>query len=144
MNSRIFLILLVSVSVFLAGCVRQQSEVAAKLGYMKSVKVEAGPYQLHYAHDGTNDFVLLAEGNWDILSRYTGDGTGVYLDGQPFISFKRSADGSVTDLQMNVFDKDGKVKFTLIDTNADGQWDAKIDFVTGKAYVWKGGSWVQR
>ena len=144
MNPRIFLTLLVSLSFILSGCVSQRSEVAKKVfDYKKSVKVEAGPYQLHYAHDGTNDFVLLAEGNWDMFSRWTGEGTDVYLDGQPFIHFQRSSDGSVTNLSMQVSDKNGKEKFTLIDRNADGQWDMKIDEATRKVYVWKDGGWVQ-
>jgi hypothetical protein len=144
MNPRIFLTLFVSLSFFLAGCVSKQSEVATKLfGFKKSAKVEAGPYQLHYAHDGTNDFVLLAEGNWDMFSRWTGEGTDVYLDGRPFINFQRSADGTVTNLSMHVLDKDGKEKFTLIDRDADGQWDMKIDDATRKVYGWKDGGWVQ-
>jgi hypothetical protein len=144
MSSRMFLTLLVSLSFALTGCVSQQSEVATKLfGYKKSVKVEAGPYQLHYAHGGTNDFVLLAHGKQDVFSRWTGEGTDVYLDGRPFIHFQRSADGSVTNLSMQVMDKDGKTKFSLIDRNADGQWDVKIDDTTGKVYVWKDGGWVQ-
>jgi hypothetical protein len=139
------LTLVFMLSFFLAGCVSQQSDVATKVfGDKKSMKTEAGPYQLHYAHEGTNDFVLLAEGNSDVFSRWTGEGTDVYLDGWPFIHFSRNADGSVTNLSMQVLDKDGKTKFSLIDRNADGQWDMKIDGTTGKVYVWKDGSWVQR
>jgi len=144
MTLRIYLILLISLSFILIGCASQQSEVATKLGYKKSVKVEAGPYQLEYAHDGTNELVLLAKGNQDIFSKWTGEGTDVYLDGGPFIHFQRNADGSITNLSMQVLDKDGKTKFTLIDRNADGQWDVKIDDATGKVYVWKDGDWVQR
>lgn len=145
MNPRIFLVLLVSLSFFLAGCVSQGSKVATKVfGYKKSVRVEAGPYQVHYAHNGTNDFVLLAQGNWDVFSKWTGEGTDVYLDGRPFIHFERGADGSVTNLSMQVLDKNGKEKFTLIDRNADGQWDVKIGETTEKVYIWKNGGWVQR
>lgn len=138
-----FLTLFVSFSFFLAGCASQQSEVATNFGYQKSVKVKAGPYQLHYGQSSSNELVLLAEGNWNMFSRSTGEGTDVYLDGRPFIHFQRSADGSVTNLSMNVLDKEGNEKFTLIDRNADGQWDMKIDKATGKIYVWKDGSWMQ-
>ena len=144
MNSRIFLTLVALFSFVWAGCVSKQSDVATKLfGFKNSVKVEAGPYQLHYAHDGTNDFVLLAEGNCNMFSRWTGEGTDLYLDGRPFINFQRSADGSVTNLSMHVLDKHGKEKFTLVDRNADGQWDMKIDEETRKVYGWKDGSWEQ-
>jgi hypothetical protein len=143
MNPRLYLTLLALLSFLLAGCVSQRSEAAAKLGYKKSVKVEVGPYQLHYAHDGTNDFVLLAEGKQDMFSRYTGEGVDVYFDGRPFIHFERSADGSVTNLSMQVSDIHGKAKYDLVDRNADGQWDMKIDDETGKVYVWKDGGWVQ-
>src|SRR5580658_17678 len=141
MSPRMFLTLLVSLSFFLAGCVSQRSEVATKFGYKKSVKVDAGPYQLDYGKSGTNELVLLSKGNWDMFSRWTGEGTDVYLDGGPFIHFERNADGSVTNLSLHVSDKNGKAEFTLIDRNADGRWDMKIDDVTGKVYVWKDGSW---
>jgi hypothetical protein len=143
MSPQMFLTLFVSFSFFLAGCASQQSEVATNFGYQKSVKVKAGPYQLHYGQSSSNELVLLAEGNWNMFSRSTGEGTDVYLDGRPFIHFQRSADGSVTNLSMNVLDKEGNEKFTLIDRNADGQWDMKIDKATGKIYVWKDGSWMQ-
>lgn len=143
MNPRMFLTWFVLLSFFLAGCASQQSEVATNFGYKKSAKVEAGPYQLHYGQNGSEDLVLLAQGKSNLFSRSTGDGTDVYLDGLPFIHFQRRADGSVTNLSMVISDQDGKDKFTLIDKNADGQWDVKIDDVTGKAYIWKDGGWVQ-
>ena len=127
----------------MAGCASQQSEVATSFGYQKSIKVKAGPYQLHYGQSSSNELVLLAEGNWNMFSRAGGEGTEIYLDGRPFIHFKRSAEGSVTNLSMNVLDKDGNEKFTLIDRDADGQWDMKIDKATGKIYVWKDGHWVE-
>jgi hypothetical protein len=144
MKPHTFLTLFALLSIVLAGCVSRRSEVATAFGFKNSVKVEAGPYQLHYAHDGTNDFVLLGEGNWNMFSRWTEIGTDVYLDGRPFINFRRAADGSVTNLSMHVLDKNGKERFTLVDRNVDGQWDMKIDEETGKVYVWKDGGWVQR
>ena len=144
MNPRIFLTLLASLLFLAAGCVSQRSEVATKLGYEKSVMVKVGPYQLHYAHDGTNDFVLLTEGNRDLFARYTGEGTDVFLDGWPFIGFERSADGSVTNFSMHVSDIHHKAKYDLVDRNADGQWDMKIDDVTGSVYIWNEGGWVER
>jgi hypothetical protein len=131
-------------SFILTGCVSKQSEVAAKLGYEKSSMVKAGPYELHYAQDKSEDFVLLADGNWDVFSRYTGEGSDVYLDGHPFIHFEQNPDGSVTNLYLHVQDIHGKTEFDLIDRDGDGQWDVKIDDVSGKNYVWKNGSWIPR
>jgi hypothetical protein len=128
---------------FLTGCISQKSGVATRLGFEKSVKVKAGPYQLHYGQSGTNDLVLLCEGKSNLFSRVTGQGTDIYLNGQPFIHFVQNADGSVTNLHMDVLDKDGNPRYSLIDRNADGQWDVKIDDATGKVYVWKNGGWVQ-
>ena len=113
------------------------------LDYGKSSKIQAGPYELHYAKNGSNDFVLLAEGNWNILSRYTGEGTDVYLDGRPFINFQRASDGSLTNLSMSILGADGKVKVTFVDRDVDGQWDMKFDGVTRKVFSWKDGQWVQ-
>jgi len=136
--------LLVLLSFILAGCVSQRSDVATTFGYKKSVEVKAGPYQLHYGQSGSEDFVLLAESNWNMFSSITGEGTDVYLDGKPFIHFGRSPDGSLTNLQMHLPDVHGKAGITLIDKNADGQWDFKIDEVTKRVFVWKDGHWVQR
>ncbi len=135
--------LLTFLSLILAGCVSQQSEVATKFGYEKSLKVKAGPYDLHYGQSGTNELVLLNEGNWDMFSRVTGQGTDVYLDGNPFIHFDRSSDGSVTNLSVHFKNVDGQGGFTLYDRNAKGQWDMKIDDVSEKIYVWKDGHWIQ-
>lgn len=126
------------------GCVSHRSEVATKFGYEKSLKVQAGPYQLHYGQSRSEELVLLAEGNWNILSRATGQGTDVYLDGRPFINFDRSHDGSVTNLSLTITDTHGKQKTTLIDRDADGQWDLKIDYVLKKTFVWKGCQWTER
>jgi len=144
MNPRISLTLLVSLSFVLAGCVSQRSEVATKFGCKKSVKVEAGPFQLHYGQSGTNELLLLGEGNWNILSRMTGEGTDVYLDGRPFIHFDRSPDGSLTNLQMHLMDAHGKQTISLVDKDVDGQWDFKFDEIAGKNFVWKDGRWIQR
>jgi len=138
-----FPLLLVSLLFILAGCISQRSEVANKLGYAKSMKVGAGPYQLHYGQKTSEEFVLLAEGNWDLFSRWTGEGTDVYLDGRPFVHFERSADGSVTNLSLHVSKNHGQTRFALFDRDADGQWDMKIDDMNRKVYTWKDGVWVQ-
>ena len=131
MNRKI-IILLLTLPLLPIACASKKSEVATKLGYGKSSKVQAGPYQLHYGWDGAEEFLLLAEGNWNVFSRYTGQGTDVYLDGLPFLHFERNHDGSLTNLYLDVPDIHGKAKITLIDRDADGQWDLKIDNVLKK------------
>jgi hypothetical protein len=100
-------------------------------------------FMLGYGQSGTNELVLLSKGNSVMFSRWTGEGTDVYLDGGPFIHFERSPDGSVTNLSMTISDNHGNMLFTLSDRHVKGQWDVKIDDVTGKVYVWKNGRWVQ-
>lgn len=97
--------------------------MATKLGYEKSSKVQAGPYQLHYGQSGSEGFLLLAEGNWNILSRSAGVGTEVYLNGRGFINFEQNSDGSVTNLSLDILDADGKRRMSVIDRDVGGQWD---------------------
>lgn len=141
---RLTLTLLVALPFFPIACSTHRSEVAAKFGYDRSSKVLAGPYQLHYGQSGAGELVLLAEGKQNIFSRAAGQGTDVYLDGRPFINFDRSHDGSVTNLSLSVVDTQGHSKITLIDREADGQWDLKIDHVLKRTFVWKEGQWTPR
>jgi hypothetical protein len=138
-----FLTLLFILPFISIACVSNKSEVATKFGYEKSVECVAGPYQLHYGQSGSEDLVLLAEGNCNLFSRIAGLGTDVYLDGKLFIHFEQNPDGSLTNLQMSLPSVNGKAGIDLVDSNADGQWDMKIDEVSGKVFVWKGGQWVQ-
>lgn len=142
--NRFNLTLLISLPLLPVACSTHRSEVATKFGYEKSSMVEAGPYELHYGQSGAKELVLLAEGNWNILSRATGQGTDIYLDGLPFINFSRSQDGSVTNLSLSLTDANGKQKITLIDKDGDGQWDLKIDHLLKKTFVWKEGQWIAR
>ena len=125
------------------GCESKKSEVATTRGYERSTKVTAGPYQLHYAIGGSNELMLVAKGNYNLLS-YDNQGTCVYLDGLPFIQFHGSLDGSLTNMTMHFRGKDGKLGITLVDTNFDGEWDIKIDNVQRKVFVREGSQWVER
>ena len=146
MNKKINFILF-ALPFFVGACVSQKSKVANMVGYEKSTMIQAGPYQLHYGrHNGqtnADDFVMLAEGNWNIFSRYS-EGNDVYLDGVPFIHFERMADGSLTNLTMELRDVHHKEDIGFIDKNADGQWDMKIDYVQGKIFTWTNGQWMFR
>ena len=127
-----------------SACTSKRSEVSTTLGYETSSKVHAGPYELHYGQSGSEELVLLAEGNRNIFSRVTGQGTDVYLDGLPFFHFDRKQDGTLTNLSLDVLDIHGKAKITLIDRDADGRWDLKIDHDLKKTFIWKDGQWTGR
>jgi hypothetical protein len=148
MNSQTFgkatrvLMLFLTLPFLPIGCASKRSEVATTFGYERSLKVNAGPYQLHYGKSGADELLLLSEGKRNILSRITGQGTDVYLDGRQFIHFDRSPDGSLTNIQMHLMDAHGKETTTLVDRDADGQWDVKFDEVTGEHFVWKDGHWI--
>ena len=145
-TNRIVLILLLTLSLFPVGCVSKRSPLAKVLGYEKTSEVQAGPYQLLYGKTGTNEYVLLYRGNHDIMS-IDEDGTrSIFRDGLPFIDFKQNPDGSLTNLAMEVPDKDGKRGNTMIDKNVDGQWDIKIDRSqpTTRGYFWEEGHWVEK
>jgi hypothetical protein len=143
-TKRSTLTLLLALSLFPIACVSNRSQVATKFGYEKSSKVQVGSYDLHYGRSGSNELVLLSEGNLNIFSRATGHGTDVFLDGLPFIHFDRNHDGSLTNFFLDVPDTNGRPRFTLIDRDADGQWDLKIDHVLKKSFVWKEGQWNER
>ncbi len=126
----------------LAGCATKKSEVATQLGYDTSSKVTSGPYQLDYAKKGPEEFMLLSKGNYNLLSK-EGEATSIFLDGRPFISFERNADGSLTNVFMYLRNSHRKETMTLIDKDGDGQWDKKIDHVLKKIFVWKDGLWAE-
>jgi hypothetical protein len=140
--NRTTLALLLTLPLFVVACDSKRSEVAKKLGYEKSSEAQAGPYQLHYGQKGSQEFLLVAKGDQNLLSR-EGAATDVYLDGMPLIHFERRQDGSLFNLNIDFLDKDGKAMITMIDRDADGQWDRKIDHILGKAFTWEENHWVE-
>jgi hypothetical protein len=44
----------------------------------------------------------------------------------------------------HIRDAKGDVAFTLMDENADGVYDRKIDYGTKAVYEWKDNLWVKR
>jgi len=143
MNRTTFILLLL-VSLLPLACATKKSEVATRLGYKKSIKVQAGPYQLHYAKDGTDEFLALFKNDRDVVfSRYTGEGTDVGLNGLSTIHFNQKPDGSLTNLSLNFCDAEGKETTSFIDRDADGQWDMKIDYVQKRVSTWKDGQWIE-
>jgi len=122
----------------------EESEVASTFGYTnKSEKVSTGPYTLHYGESQDGSLYLLARGNHNIISS-DGYDTSVYKNGRPWLSFTTDATGTVTNISLTVTDAQGKMIATMIDENADGQWDLKIDMVQKKVFEWRGGKWTPR
>ena len=122
----------------------EQSEVATKLGYTnKSEMVSAGPYTLQYGESQDDSLCLLARGKHNIISMTAGD-VDVYKKGLPWLSYKIDDKGNVSHLSMSVTDAEGKDILTMIDENADGQWDIKIDMVQKTVFVWRDGKWTPK
>ena len=144
MNRTILIVLLLLLLLPIA-CATNKSKVATMLGYKKSTVVQAGPYQLHYAKDGTDEFVLLAKGDHEnTFSKYTGEGTDVSIKGLSTIHFEQNPDGSPTNLSLNLCDADGNSTVSFIDKNVDGQWDIKIGYKPTKVWIWYDGQWMDR
>lgn len=120
------------------------SEVASTIGYTnKSAKVMAGPYTLHYGESKESIFYLLARGNYNILSCEDHD-MAIYQKGRPWLTCQTDHAGTVTNMSLTTSDPQGKPAMTLIDVNADGQWDVKIDLVQQKVFDWHDGMWKPR
>ena len=136
--------LTLAVSLFLtAGCGTGKSKVASVLGFEDSEVVVAGPYELHYAQDGSNEFVLVSKDNYNLLSDY-GEGIDIFIKGRPFFQFELDEEGTPTKLFLYIPTKDGKDAVDLVDKDADGQWDFKHDHISGKRFDWKDGRWIER
>ncbi len=43
---------------------------------------------------------------------------------------------------VHIRDVEGRVAFTLLDENADGEFDKKVDYQTQAVYEWKSGRWI--
>lgn len=140
----IFTIFLIVALVKISLASGENSEVASTLGYTnKSEKVSAGPYTLHYGESQDGGLYLLANGNCNIISN-DGDDTTVYQKGLPWLSYQADVNGTVTNISMTISDAQGEMMKIMIDENADGQWDMKIDVVQKQVFVWSDDKWIQR
>ena len=130
--------------VFLCGCsTTYRSNVADKFGYSTGSRVvEIGPYQIHYGSDGTNDLLLVAQGNHNLFSTQ-GTNSTAFVGGRSFVDYTHS-DGVVDKFMIYLRDEDGNDTITLVDVNADGFIDHKIDHKTKVVYDWIIDRWVDR
>ena len=101
-----------------------------------------GPFCIEYGKDGTNDTLRLTKGN-ELLYSKSGNKISVYADGRSLFDYASTRSGHVVAAYMvHIRDAQGKIAFTLMDENADGVFDRKIDYGTKAAYVWKDNQWV--
>ena len=135
-----------TLSALLCGCVAtHRSNVADTMGYSTGSRmVDVGAYQVHAGADGTNDFLLVADGNRNLYSTESRDVT-VYAGGQSFFDYSdEDGDGVVDKYMVHIRDKAGNDTITLVDADADGTLDHKIDHKAKVFYDWKADRWVER
>ena len=130
--------------VLLGGCsTAYRSNVADTFGYSTGSRVvEIGPYQIHYGSDGTNDLLLVAQGNHNLFSTQATNSTA-FVGGRSFIDYMHG-DGVVDKFMIHLRDEDGNDSITLVDVDADGTLDHKIDHKAKTVYDWKIDRWVER
>lgn len=130
--------------VLLCGCATaHRSNVADTIGYSTgSHVVEIGPYQIHYGSDGTSDLLLVAQGDHNLFSTQATKSTA-FVGGRSFVDYTHS-DGVVNKFMIHLRDEDGNDTITLVDENADGTLDLKIDHKTKVVYDWITDRWVER
>ena len=130
--------------VLLCGCsTAHRSNVADTFGYSTGSRVvEIGPYQIHYGSDGAGDLLLVAQGNHNLFSTQSTHATA-FVGGRSFVDYTHS-DGVVDKFMIHLRDEDGNDTITLIDDNADGTLDHKIDHKNKVVYDWKTDRWVER
>lgn len=135
-----------ALAILLCGCsTTQRSNVANTFGYSTDSRVvEIGPYQIHYGSDGTSNMLLVAEGNHNLYSAEGPDST-IFVSGRSFVDYSDAdGDGVVDKFMIHIRDKDGNDTVTLVDDDADGTPDHKIDHKAKVVYDWNKDQWVER
>jgi hypothetical protein len=128
----------------LCGCATtRSSDVAAAAGYPRDSRVEkAGPYSIHYGSNGSNDLLVVTRGEESVCSKI-GNTLTVYARGRSLFNYAEGSGGKIIAAYMiHIRDEQGAIAFTLMDENADGEFDRKIDYGTQEVYEWKDGKWT--
>ena len=101
-----------------------------------------GPYRVRYEADGAAGSLKLTKDD-ELLYVKTGNSITVYAGNQPIFDYVFTPAGTLTAAFMvHIRAADGTVAFTLMDENADGVFDRKIDYGTKAVYRWKDNQWV--
>ena len=135
--------LLPLVLILAAGCSSvKPSGPAAAAGYPEDTRLtQAGPYRVHYGRKGEQD-LLLVEKSGQLITLKQGNKVSVYLDGRALLEYVYSEENrAVAAFMVHIRDKDWNVAFTLMDENADGVFDQKIDYGTEAVYTWTNNAW---
>jgi hypothetical protein len=136
--------ILVGVLLACGGCFTSRpGGSASSSDFEKNTRVaELGPYRVQVGMDGTNDTLLITKGEAKVYSQ-TGSKVSVYTDGQSLFDYACGGPDNVLAAYMvHIRDAQGNVAFMLIDENADGVFDRKIDYGTKAIYVWKDNQWA--
>lgn len=127
------------------GCVTDKGgEGGAPAGSAPYAREAAlGPYSVKYGTDGTNDVLRISKGEENVYSK-SGNNITVYADNRSLFDYVCSSTSTVVAAYMvHVRDSKGNVAFTLMDENADGVFDRKIDYGTKAVYEWKDNQWMK-
>jgi hypothetical protein len=132
------------VAALLCGCsTAHRSNVADTFGYTTGSRmVEIGSHQVHYGSNGTSDLLLVARGNHNLFSTEATNST-VFVGGRSFVDYS-DEDGVLNKYMIHLRDEDGNDTITLVDDNADGTIDHKIDHNAKRLFDWAGDRWVER
>jgi hypothetical protein len=135
----------------LAGCVLvscacstiKRSDVASSAGYDRNSSVaKAGPYTVHYGSNGTNDMILVLKGTETVCAKI-GNTLTVYSNGRSLFNYAEGSGGkTIAAFMIHIRDEKGDIAYTLMDENADGEFDRKIDYGTKEVYEWTDGKWT--
>ncbi len=118
-----------------------EKNVATILGYTNNVqRVAIGPYGADYGENQTSPLFLVYKGKHNIFSKES-DGTTIYQKGLPWLTYDSDSNGNPTNLTLTIFSEDNMPRIIMIDDEADGQWDKKLDVKAKKKFVWRDNQW---
>ena len=127
-----------------SGCATSggRSPVADSMGFRQDSRmIDIGPYRIHYGTNGTNDYLLVAEGGVNRFAKSDNTITA-YIQGRPFLNYASGTGEGIGAYMIHIRDEKGTEAYTLMDENADGIFDRKVDYGTRTVYFWKNGAWV--
>ncbi len=124
------------------GCATVKPAGPAEASVSATQGADLGPYHVDYGTDGTNDTLVLTRGNEKLYVKQGGK-VSVYFDGRFLFDYAASGPGhAIAAYMVHIRDAKGNLAFTLMDENADGVFDRKIDYGTHATYVWKENVWA--
>jgi len=91
--------------------------------------------------DGSERLVLLRRGERLFIEE--GNTRTLHTRGHPFFDAILDPDSrEVRAFMVHIRDAEGRVAYTLMDENADGEFEKKVDYQNQAVYEWKNGQWI--